>query len=104
MCRNLIGARQQDLDGDGQISADEKDAAKEKRVKFGKIVRTNLKICVTQLVLALAGRAAAGDVDIRLRCGYANYDQGGETTHLSEAEREFRHEKERGQNSKNIEQ
>ena len=53
MCRNLMGARQQDLDGDGQISADEKEAAKEKRVKFGKIVRTNLKICVTQLVLAL---------------------------------------------------
>ena len=54
-------------------------------------------------VAVRVGRAAAG-VDIRLRCGYANYDQGGETTHLSEAEREFRHEKERGQNSKNIEQ
>ena len=65
MCRNLVGARAQDLDGDGQISADEKAAAKEKRVKFGKIVRTNLKICVTQLVLALvqAGMAIAALVE-----------------------------------------
>ena len=53
-------------------------------------------------VAVRVGRAAAG-VDIRLRCGYAD-DQGGETSHFSEAEREFRHEKERGQNSKNIEQ
>ena len=29
MCRNLVGARAQDLDGDGQISDDEKAAAKE---------------------------------------------------------------------------
>ena len=55
------------------------------------------------------GRPAAGGVDIRLRRGYAN-DQGGqsresgETSHILKAEREFRHEKERGQNSKNIEQ
>ena len=63
--RYLVGARAQDLDGDGQISADEKAAAKEKRVKFGKIVRTNLKICVTQLVLALvqAGMAIAALVE-----------------------------------------
>ncbi len=34
----------------------------------------------------------------RLRCGYAD-DQGGETSHFSEAEREFRHEKERSHDS-----